>query len=451
MPDKQHHFPIRSLSRRNFLRAAGTGLTLSVVAACRSGRFSLRPEPTPEPLDLNLLVATEFNFLLNLALLTDPWNETFPYWPLTLHEEGWDNLLERVMQDRAQGQSSFDGVFPVAMPVNIFDWLDRDLLQPVDPHFETSSISGADRIQSELYAAVRQAVQAQGQMQGIPVNVSSIALAWLTAPLAEAGVTAPPVTWDDIQAAALAIQSATSLIPYDRALSPFSDLLAMIWSGEDDPYTVEGLVNWSGETAVFAVQWLQDMVWSDLMPARERGFDAWMSGLTAIMSSLDLQGTLVEEFLGEGTAVTGGNMRLYREDSKAGTPFWANTLTLLRGAPNAVAAAEFGFWWLGPENIEYQRRIADVAAKPAYTYVFEADLMADAKYDWQREAMVTVGNSVPLQAASTWTQELEVIGSWLARALDWDENLSAQDAMRAAMSEVRGIRGAASAALPVTV
>ena len=443
MPDTQHPFPMRSLSRRRFLLAAGSGLALSMVAACRGGRFSLRPEPTLEPLDLNLLVAEEFNFLFDLSSFHDPWNEAFPHWPLTIHEGNWNNLLERVMQDAAQGQASFDGVLPVAMPINTFDWLDRDLLQPVDPHFETSDIPGADRLQSDLYAAVRDAVQEQGQMQGIPVNVSSVALAWLTAPLAEAGVTAPPVTWDDTQAAAQAVQAATSLVPYDRALSPVSDLLAMIWSGEADPYTVDGLVNWSGETAVFAVQWLQDMVWSELMPATERGFDLWMSGRIAMLSSLDLMGPLAASFLGEGTVVTGSNMRLYREEARAGTPFWTNTLALLRGAPNAAAAAAFAFWWLGPENIGHQRRIADVAAKPAYTYVFDSDLMADAKYDWQREAMTAVGASVRLQTGSTWNQELEAVVGWLNRALDWDENLSAQEAMQAAMSEVRGIRGTA--------
>ncbi len=406
------------------------------------GRFSLRPEPTPEPLDLNLLVAEEFNFLLDLTLLQKPWNEAFPHWPLTLHEGNLDNLLQQVMQDAADGQTSFDGVIPVSMPLATFDWLDRDLLQPIDPHLETSGIAGANQIRSDLYAAVMNAVSEKGQMQGIPINVSSVALAWLTAPLLEAGVTDPPLTWDDTMLAAQAVKASSSLTPYDRAFSPVSDLLAMVWSGEDDPYTSEGLVNWSGEIAVFAVQWLQDMVWNELMPARERGFDSWMSGRTAIMSALDLHGTLAESFLGEGSAVTGSNMRLFREEAKAGTPFWANSLVLLQGAKNAPAAAEFGFWWLGPDNIEYQRRIADVAAKPAYTYVFEADLMNDTSYDWQRVAMEAVGESVPLQTSSTWNQELEVVGNWLARALDWEQNLSAQDAMRAAMSEVRGIHGA---------
>ncbi len=416
-------------------------MAASLLAACRGGRFTLRPEPTPEPRDLNLLVAEEASFLFDLTLLQGPWEGIFPHWPLVLHEGSWGNLLEQVAQDAAQGQSSYDGVLSVSMPLETFAWLDRDLIQPIDPYFEISVLPEADRLRTDLYPAVRDAVSAQGQMQGLPISVSSVALAWLTAPLATAGVTDPPVTWDDTMTAAQAIRNATSLTPYDRAFGPISDLLAMIWSGEDDPFTGEGLVKWSGETALFAVQWLQDMVWNELMPQRERGFDNWLSGRTAIMSALDLHGTVAESLLGPGSAVTGSNMRLYREDAKAGTPFWANALVLLRGAPNAPAAAEFGFWWLGPDNIEYQRRIADVAAKPAYTYVFASDLMADTKYDWQRQAMAAVGSSVPLQTGSTWTQELEAVGNWLARALDWDENLSAQDAMRAAMSEVRGIRG----------
>lgn len=435
-----------TVSRRAALRLLGTTGVVASLAACRRPGFLGRPEPTPEIKDLNLLVAEEYLFLLEFETLEGPWTEAYPYWPLVVHEGDLDGLFGRASQAAADGSGAYDGILPIPMPIETQNWLDFELIQPWDAHLEEGGLPGADRIMEGMDLPVREAAQARGQQMGLPINVSSIALGWLNAPLEAAGVTEAPVTWADTMLAAQAIKQSSSLIPFDRAFSPLSDLVAMIWSGEENPYASDDHIKWDGEVALLALIWLQDMVLSDLMPENERGFGMWMQGRTAIMTSVDLHGAVANTFQGAGNAgiaTTGANMRLERDLAKAGTPFWTNCMGLARGARNIDGAAAFGTWWLGPDNIALQRRIADVAPKPAYRYVYEHDLMADAKYDWQRAAMDTVRASVPLRPSTTFSQELEVVSSWMEEALDPAGYVPAQDALASAAREAREVRAGA--------
>ena len=435
-----------AVSRRSALRLLGTTGVVASIAACRRPGFLGRPEPTPEIKDLNLLVAEEYLFLLEFETLEGPWSEAYPYWPLVVHESDLDGLFGRASQAAADGSGAYDGILPIAMPIETQNWINFELIQPWDAHLEEEGLPGGERIMEGMDVSVREAARARGQQMGLPINVSSIALAWLNAPMEAAGMADAPVTWDDTMLAAQAIKQSSTLIPFDRDFSPLSDLVAMIWSGEENPYTADDHIKWDGEVAALALNWLQEMVLSDLMPERQSGFRMWMRGRTAIMTSVDLHGAVANTFQGAGNAefaTTGGNMRLERDFARAGTPFWTNCMGLARGARNIEGAAAFGVWWLGPDNIALQRRIADVAPKPAYRYVYEHDLMADAKYDWQRAAMDTVRASVPLRPSPTFSQELEVVSSWMEEALDPAGYVPAQDALVMAAREAREVRAGA--------
>ena len=432
----------RVLSRRRFLQGAGLGGAAGALAACNARRwpFGPRPTPTPETQEFRLLLGAEFDFLYDVTNMQRAWDAQFPYWPMTLRTAPFPSLLDRARDDAAQDLGAFDGVAPLFMPLDTLDWLAGDLIQPWEPFVESSAVAGAERVLPALPEPVRASVSARGQVMGLPINVSSVALAWLTAPLAEAGVTTPPVSWDVVWRASEALQRTTSLTPFDRAFSPVGDLLAMIWGGTVDPYDADGIVHWDGEIAVGALQWLQDMVTAELMPAREGGFDRWLDGRTGIMSAMDLHGAVAQNLLGTATAVTGSNLRFQADAPQAGTPFWSNALGLARAGRNPQAAADFGLWWLGPENLAWHKRIADMAPKPAYDYVYADSLMDEPRYAWQRQAMEAVKMSVPIRSVSTWSQELEAVSRWMAKALDWEEGLSAQDALAAAMAEVREVR-----------
>lgn len=426
-------------TRRAFLRTVGTGAALSVLAACGAGnplnRF--RPTPTPEIRDLNLLVAGEYMFLYDFANLADPWNEENPHWPLNILEAGFDELALRVAEDTAAGQSSFDGALAASLPLESGIWFGQDLLQPWEPFLSESPRPGAEDMTEWLSAPVREAVSSQGQLMGLPISVSSISLAWLKSRLAEAGIADAPVSWDDIWLAAQAIRDATNLTPFDRLFSPTGDLLALMWGAISDPVTPEGPLAWESDEVIMALQWLQDLVSAELMPERERGFNSWMAGRTGIILGVDVHSSLTQFQLGPDAAAVGRNARLHRDDPKAGTPFWVQCLVITKGSLNPQATADFGLWWLGPENMAFQKRIADFGPKPAYSFVFEDPIMSDSRYDWQRQAMDDIAASVPLPKHGVFAQELEIASGWMAQALDPDLGLSARDALRNVMAESR--------------
>ncbi len=429
-------------SRRAFLQTLVSGATLTVVAACGSGRNPLgrlRATPTPEMRDLRFLIASEYQFLYELTNLERPWQEAHPHWPLKFVEGGFGDLAEMAATDAAAGQGSFDGILAVSFPLESGAWLQAELLQPWDQYLADSTVEGAAQVTEALPASIRDVVSAQGQVMGLPVTVSSISLAWLKEPLAAAGVTEPPMTWDAAWVAARALQDTSTLLPFDRLFSPLGDLLALLWGAKADPLTIEGTIDWESDEAVLALQWLQDMVSAELMPAQERGFEAWMDGRTGMVLGMDLHSSLTRFNLGPDAAAVGKNLRLDARLPQAGTPFWVQAMALSRYALNPQGVADFGLWWLGPGNVAYQKRIADYAPKPAYTYVYEDPLMAGTAYDWQRQAMSDIADSVPLPHHPLFGAETDIVARWMSRALDWNEGISAREALRAAMSEIRAL------------
>lgn len=434
-----------NISRRAFLHTVANGFSLTVLAACGSlqnplGRF--RATPTPVLQDVRFLVASEYQFLYEVSNLKQPWEEVNPNWPLRFEEGGFGDLTEVAAADAAAGQNSFDGILAVSFPLESSYWIQEDLLQPIDQHIFDSNEDVASQLTNALPPSVQEAVSFQGQFMGFPITVSSISLAWLKEPMANAGVALPPISWDETWLAAQALKDTSALLPFDRLFSPLGDLLALIWGAAEDPFTVDGTINWESEEAEFALQWLQDMVSAEFMPVRERGFDAWMGGRTSMVLGVDLHSSLTKFNLGPDAAEVGKNLRREANLPQAGTPFWVQAMVLSRHALNPEGVAEFGLWWLGPSNVANQKRIADYAPKPAYSYVYQDEFMAGGEYDWQRQAMVDIADSVPLPQHPMFGPETSIVANWMGRALDWNEGLSARDALRGAMSEVRALYAA---------
>ena len=429
-------------SRRAFLLTASSGLAISLLAACGAGRGPLsrfRATPTPEMLNLRFLIASEYQFLYELTELKRPWEDAFPHWPLQFVEGGFGDLAEEAANDIAAGQGSFDGILAVSFPLESGAWIQEGLIQPWDQYIADSSIAGTEQVLEALPISVRDAVSDQGRAMGLPITVSSISLAWLKEPLAEAGIATSPLTWDETWIAAQALKDNTNLLPFDRLFSPLGDLVAMIWGATADPYTGEGTINWESEEAILALQWLQDMVSAELMPLQEQGFNSWMGGRTGMVLGVDLHSSLTKFNLGPDAAAVGKNILREAGRDQAGTPFWVQCMAISRQALNPQGVADFGLWWLGPNNVAYQQRIADYAPKPAYSYVYDHQLMTGPEYDWQRQAMSDIAASVPLPKSSLFAAESQVVAGWMARALDWNEGISARDALKAAMSEVRSL------------
>jgi ABC-type glycerol-3-phosphate transport system substrate-binding protein len=212
----------------------------------------------------------------------------------------------------------------------------------------------------------------------------------------------------------------------------------MIWGATDTPLTDDGLIDWTSEVSVAALQWQQAMVADGLMPAvHTESFGNWLKGGTAIMSSYDVHGTLAQQTFGIDAATTGVNITREKGDPKAGAPFWLNGSVILQNAPNAQGMMDFLLWWFGPSNKASGQQIATVAAKPAYQYTYDEFIATDEAQAWQQEGIELVRNSVPFPANLYWGIQNTVVAPWIEKALDAANNLSAEEALASALEEIQ--------------
>lgn len=428
-----------SLSRRHFLRMAGGITTASLLAACvaPSGDTASSDGATAETQEINFLVRADIRNAYAADVAVEKWNEAFGDQQVILDEPAEGAIDTKIQAAQAAGDLIWDGFAVIAVPWDTARWINQGLIQPLDPFIEVTNVPGGDQVIPGIIPSVLESTKAEGKQYAIPGNVGSVALGWYNEILDEGGVDRPLLTWDEVRAAAEKVHAINDTInAFDRPNTPLTDLVGMIWGATDTPYTDEGLIDWSGEAAMASIQWMQEMVADGLMPAVNTGFGTWLQKGTAIMSSFDVHGTLAQQEHGDAAADTGINMRRDKDDAKAGAPFWINGCVVLDQAANPQGMTDFFLWWFSPENADHGKQIADVAAKPAYQYTYDAYVQGVEKHQWQLEGIELVRNSVPFQTNLTWGTETSVVQSWLEKALDPANGMAAEEAMASALEEI---------------
>lgn len=447
--------PERKLSRRAFLFASGGAAFAVALAACAppaaapaapaaSGGAAepaaapAAAAPAAESEEISFLVRTDIRNAYAADAAAEAWAEQFPDRKLILDEPAAGTAVNtKVQAAQAAGDLIWDGYAVIAVPWDTAAWIKQGLIQPLDEFIAASSIPGASDVVAGIIPTVLESTKAEGKQYAIPGNVGSVALGWYNEFLDEAGVDRPLLTWDDVRIAAEKVHAQHPEInAFDRPNTPLTDLVGMIWGATDTPYTDEGLIDWSGEASLASIEWMQAMVADGLMPAVNAGFGTWLQKGTAIMSSFDVHGTLAQQTFGDGAADTGINMRRVADEPRAGAPFWLNGCVVLDKANNPQGMTDFFLWWFSPQNKANGKQIADVAAKPAYQYTYDEFIKDVPKHAWQLEGIDLVRNSVPFQANLTWGIETGIIKTWLEKALDPANGLSAADAMGSALEEI---------------
>lgn len=425
------------LSRRQFLVACATATVVATVAACSpagapSGGTG---EATQAGQDINFLIRSDIRSAYAADAAVEAWNNEFE--AKVILDEPAGQIDSKIQAAQAAGDLVWDGFAVIEGPHALKQWADRGLIQSLDELIAVSAIPNADKVVPAIIPSVLESSKYEGKQYTIPGNVGSVALGWFTEPLAAAGIE-PPETWDEVRAAAEKIkETSPDLTPYDVAASPLCDLISMIWGATDQPLTDEGLVDWTSETAVAALEWLQAMVKDGLMPGTHaESFGNWLKGGTALMSSYDVHGTLAQQTFGVDKAATGLNIRREKDNSAAGAPFWLNGSVVLNQASNAQGMIDFFLWWFGPDNKATGQQIATVAAKPAYQYTYDEFIAPDPVQAWQLEGIELVRNSVPFPANLFWGTQNTVVGPWVEKAVNPANNLSAADALGQALDEL---------------
>ncbi len=431
----------KKLSRRQFLVGSGTLALATTFAACApaadSDSASDSGSPAEVPAEINFLVRTDIRNAYAADRAAESWNAEFGDTPIILDEPAEGGVDTKIQAAQAAGDLIWDGYAVIAVPWDTARWINQGLIQPLDPYIEVSNIPNADKVVPGIIPSVLEASKAEGKQYAIPGNVGSVALGWYNDVLDEAEVERPLLTWDEVRIAAEKVHAINAEVnAFDRPNTPLCDLVALIWGATDNPYTEEGLIDWGGEASLLAIEWLQEMVADGLMPGVNAGFGTWLQRGTAIMSSFDVHGTLAQQEHGDEAADTGINMRLNKDDPKAGAPFWLNGSVVLDQAKNPQGMTDFFLWWFSPSNKANGQQIADVAAKPAYQYTYDEFIQGVDKHAWQLEGIDLVRNSVPFQVNLTWGIETGIVRTWLEKALDPANNLSGEEAMTEALAEI---------------
>jgi multiple sugar transport system substrate-binding protein len=111
-------------------------------------------------------------------------------------------------------------------------WIDDGLLEPLDPYIEKS---GNDV--SQFYEGYLNAFKGpDGQIYGLPKDGNTLGMAYNTTMLTDAGVAAPPTTWEELIAAADALKAAGVESPMCLS-SSLDRALAFIYQGGGGLYT----------------------------------------------------------------------------------------------------------------------------------------------------------------------------------------------------------------------
>lgn len=431
----------RALSRRQFLQATGGVSLVALLAACAPSAAPATGGDTAAPAaqgaqEINFLVRPDIRSAYAADAAVEAWNAENE--SQVIIDEPAGAADTKIQAAIAAGDLIWDGFAVIEGPWAIASWVTRGLIQPMDDLISVSTQADAASLVPGIIPSVLESSKYEGKQYTVPGNVGSVALGWFWEPLEAAGIE-PPTTWDEVREAAVKIQeSAPDWTPFDVAATPLCDQIAMIWGATETPLTDEGLVDWTSEVSIAALEWQKAMVADGLMPsAHTESFGNWLKGGTAILSSYDVHGTLAQQTFGVDAATTGVNITREKGDPKAGAPFWLNGSVILQNASNAQGMMDFLIWWFGPSNKATGQQIATVAAKPAYQYTYDEFIATDEAQAWQLEGIELVRNSVPFPSNLYWTIQNTVVAPWIQKAIDPANNLSAEEALVSAAEEIQ--------------
>jgi ABC-type glycerol-3-phosphate transport system substrate-binding protein len=436
-------------NRRQFLSTVGGGAAAAAFLATQ-GVANASPENAgystapaqDDAQEIRLLIRDDIKSAYAADAAVELWqSEHAAKVTLDVPPQGAD-ISQRVQAAQASGDLIWDGFSVIEFPSNTMQWITRGLIAPLDEYIAASSIGEAQQVIDGIIPSISESMKYEGQHYGIPGNVGSVALAWMTEPLERVGITEDPVTWEEVYNAAVAIyDGAPEFTPFDAANSPLCDLWSMMWGATDAPIREDGLIDITGEAAIAAIEWQRQMVEEQLMPpvrsqpgTANQNFADWQKGATAIITSFDVAATINQQTFGVDAAKNGLNMRREKDQVRAGTPFWTNGSVVLEGGQNPQGMTDFLLWWFSPSNEATGRQIAEVAAKPCYQYTYDSFVANNPEYQWELDAIEVVRNSVPFRADLTRQIQGEVTQGWLEQAIAGE--IDPLEAMESALAEI---------------
>ncbi|MGH2458076.1 MAG: hypothetical protein ACRDIY_04335, partial [Chloroflexota bacterium] len=350
------------------------------------------------------------------------------------------NLLTKLRAAIASSSLVWDGYSVMVPPWDTAQWVDAEVIQPLDDLVSASSEKDANQIFPGIISTIKEASKYKGKVYSIPGNVGSVALQWYWEPLKGIGLTKQPATWDEAYAAATKIKSQyPKLIPFAQNGTPLNGFITLMFAATPpkDLFTSDGLMNIQGAGAISALNWMKKMVTAGLMPPTDKNVnEEWQRKTVAMILSYDVLGEDAQKTYGYDAADTGINIFPKADEINAGTPFWINSSVVLNKAKNPQGMADFLIWWFGPSNAAAQQTMVATAAKPCYTYTYDKYVKGSDKFAWEQTGIDLVAKSTPFPVNLTYYIQSDAITPWQDKLLAAGSTLTAEAAMKGAAQDI---------------
>lgn len=209
---------------------------------------------------------------------------------------------------------------------------------------------GAEDIASDYVDAAWGNVTIDGKPYALPSDYGPAALFYNQAVLTEAGVTAPPATWDEFYEAAKKVRA----LGGDRYITNDSAdiflLLSLIWEGGGRPFKVDGsnvTIDFTDEGTTRAVEFWQKMLDEDLVNTKVTGWsDDWNRGLNEGTIATQIIGSWFTSTLPERAPDAAGDFRIaplpqWEAGETSGSENGGSAMAIPADAKNKEAAYAF--------------------------------------------------------------------------------------------------------------
>ncbi|PPF59820.1 sugar ABC transporter substrate-binding protein [Clavibacter michiganensis] len=209
---------------------------------------------------------------------------------------------------------------------------------------------GAEDIASDYVDAAWGNVTIDGKPYALPSDYGPAALFYNQAVLAEAGVTAPPATWDEFYEAAKKVRALGGDHYITNDSADIFLLLSLIWEGGGRPFTVDGsnvTIDFTDAGTTRAVEYWQRMLDEDLVNTKVSGWsDDWNRGLNEGTIATQIIGSWFTSTLPERAPDAAGDFRIaplpqWEAGEASGSENGGSAMAIPADAKNKEAAYAF--------------------------------------------------------------------------------------------------------------
>ncbi len=309
----------------------------------------------------------------------------------------------KLMAQISSGDVEWSGFGIITPFLNIVSHVESGLIQPMEDLIQSSSQEGADTLMSDMIETVKEDASYEGHLYAIPYSFENITFNWRNDQFAEIGVTETPATWDDWYEAAVELKkwgADQEIIPTSFVGSLWTDAGALITSAMEQPYTTEGMIDWTAPEAIAALEFYRKLVSEELTPVH--GFDGWFEsfqrGKVASVQAQSSRGVWGQKIHGEANMTT-SPIATMEKGSGSGTVYWGNGLGVVSGAPYAQEVADFYVHALGPANTNFQKAVIQSGKTPVYNSAYDNIIESDplfSTFRWMNGMREDVARSLPV-------------------------------------------------------